>query len=422
MIVIEYHHLVAFAVALIVAFFATPIARRIALNTGAINVPNDSRRVHKKPMALLGGLAIIVGFLIAIIYSFYTKNYKLFAMYITRPKTIGSLIGTTIIVVLGIIDDIRPLRARIKFPVQLLAAIVVVATGTRITAISKPFIEGVAVHPSMMFRLQDILAFVVSVIWIVGITNAINLIDGLDGLAAGVSGIAALSLYIVAVIRRQDDMAIIAVSLVGAITGFLPYNFNPAKIFMGDTGSTFLGFMLAILSIEGTMKSVTAFALAIPILVLGLPIFDTAFAILRRIMNGRPIGEADRGHIHHRLLDMGLSHRMSVTILYIISAALGICSIALVDKGLLPSLTLLIILAVFGIGGARNLSEIDDIPDRSRKIRQMDAVEALDVEEAHLEAASGDKANVGDNTDKTEVSSEEDKTISYDDNQPTKQE
>ena len=180
-------------------------------------------------------------------------------------------------------------------------------------------------------------AFVISVFWIVGITNAINLIDGLDGLAAGVSGIAALSLYIVAVIRRQDDMAIIGVSLVGAIAGFLPYNFNPAKLFMGDTGSTFLGFMLAILSIEGTMKSVTALALAIPILVLGLPIFDTAFAILRRIMNGRPIGEADRGHIHHRLLDMGLSHRMSVTILYIISAALGICSIALVDKGLLPS-------------------------------------------------------------------------------------
>lgn len=417
MIVIEYHHLVAFAVALIVAFFATPIARRIALYTGAVNVPKDSRRVHKKPMALLGGLAIIAGFVVAIVYSFYMKNPKTFFMYITKPKTIGILIGTAVIVILGIIDDIRPLRARVKFPVQLLAAIVVVATGTRITAISKPFITGVAVHPSMMFRLQDIIAFVISVFWIVGITNAINLIDGLDGLAAGVSGIAALSLYIVAVIRRQDDMAIIGVSLVGAIAGFLPYNFNPAKLFMGDTGSTFLGFMLAILSIEGTMKSVTALALAIPILVLGLPIFDTAFAILRRIMNGRPIGEADRGHIHHRLLDMGLSHRMSVTILYIISAALGICSIALVDKGLLPSLTLLIILAVFGIGGARNLSEIDEIPEKIKKIRQVDAVEALDIEEAHLEAASGDKADSGENPENIETGSEEVPNESDDDNQ-----
>lgn len=389
MIVIEFHHLVAFAVALIVAFFATPIARKIAYDSGAVNVPKDSRRVHKKPMALMGGLAILMGFLIAIVYSFSTRNHRLFLQYLTKPKTVGLLIGTIIIVVLGIIDDIKPLRARIKFPVQLLAAIITVATGTRITAISKPFQATVAVHPSMMYILGDIFAFALSVFWIVGITNAINLIDGLDGLAAGVSGIASLSLYIVAVVRKQDDIAIIAVSLVGAIVGFLPYNFNPAKIFMGDTGSTFLGFILAVLSIEGTMKSVTALALAIPILVLGLPIFDTAFAILRRIMNGRPIGEADRGHIHHRLLDMGLSHRMAVIILYIVSGALGMVSIALVDKGLLPSLILLIILAVFGVGGAKNLRGINEFPDKS-KIRQAEAAKALDAEEAQLEAASGE--------------------------------
>lgn len=389
MIVIEFHHLVAFAVALIVAFFATPIARKIAYDSGAVNVPKDSRRVHKKPMALMGGLAILMGFLIAIVYSFSTKNYRLFLQYLTRPKTVGILIGTLIIVILGIIDDIKALSASVKFPFQLLAAIITVATGTRITAISKPFQTTVAVHPSMMYILGDILAFALSVFWIVGITNAINLIDGLDGLAAGVSGIAALSLYIVAVIRKQDDIAIIAVSLVGALVGFLPYNFNPAKIFMGDTGSTFLGFTLAVLSIEGTMKSVTALALAIPILVLGLPIFDTAFAILRRIMNGRPIGEADRGHIHHRLLDMGLSHRMAVVILYIVSAALGMVSIALVDKGLLPSLILLIIIAIFGVGGAKNLREINEYPDKNEKVRQADAVKAMDAEEAQLEAASG---------------------------------
>lgn len=391
MIVIEYHHLVAFAVALIVAFFATPIARKIAFNSGAVNVPKDSRRVHKKPMALMGGLAIIAGFLLAVLYSFATKDLNVFLDFLSKPKTMGLLIGVLIIIILGIIDDIHPLRARVKFPVQLLAAIVVVATGTRIVAISKPFQATVASVPSMMYVLGDILAFLISVFWIVGMTNAINLIDGLDGLAAGVSGIAALSLYIVAVIRSQDDIAIIAVSLVGAIFGFLPYNFNPAKIFMGDTGATFLGFVLATLSIEGTMKSVTAIAMAIPILVLGLPIFDTAFAILRRILNGRPIGEADRGHLHHRLLDMGISHRMSVVILYIISAGLGLFSVALVDKGLLPSLFLLIILVMFGIGGARNLSEISELPGENKRIRQSKAAKSLGMEDAELEAALGEK-------------------------------
>ena len=395
MIIIEFHHLVAFAVALIVSFFATPIARRIAVNLGAVNVPNDSRRVHKKPMPLMGGLAIAAGFVIAIIYSFGTKDLDLFFHYLVQPKTIGLIVGTLIIIVLGAVDDIRPIRARIKFPVQLLAAIIVVATGTRIIAISKPFQPGVAVHPSMMFVLEDILAFLISVLWIVGVTNAINLIDGLDGLAAGVSGIATLSLYIVAVIRGQDNMAVIAACLAGAILGFLPYNFNPAKIFMGDTGSTSLGFVLAIISIEGTMKSVTALALAIPILALGLPIFDTFFAIVRRVMNGRPIAQADRGHIHHRLLDMGISHRMAVIILYIISAALGIVSIALVDKGLLPSIILSIVLAVFGIGGARNLRELDDIPDGIKKTRP-DESTAPDIEKAQLEAASGEKHDVPD--------------------------
>ncbi|HHW23111.1 MAG TPA: undecaprenyl/decaprenyl-phosphate alpha-N-acetylglucosaminyl 1-phosphate transferase [Clostridiaceae bacterium] len=390
MIIIEFHHIVAFAVALIVSFFATPVARRIAVSVGAVNIPKDSRRVHKSPMPLLGGLAIIIGFVLAIVYSFATKNVKVFLGYLAKPKTLGLLLGVVIIIVLGIVDDIKALRARVKFPIQLLAAIIVVATGTRIIAISKPFQASVALHPSMMYFLGDILAFIISVFWIVGMTNAINFIDGLDGLAAGVSGIAALTLYIVAVIRRQDDIAIIAVSLVGAIFGFLPYNFNPAKIFMGDTGATFLGFLLAIISIEGTMKSITAIAVAIPILVLGLPIFDTLFAIIRRIMNGKPIAQADRGHLHHRLLDMGLSHRMSVIILYVVSGALGLVSIALVDKGLLPSIILLIMLFIFGLGGARNLKEIKMVPE-DKRIYQKDVIEDAGLESAQLEAATGDK-------------------------------
>jgi len=391
MITIEFHHLVAFAVALIVAFFATPIARKIAVNSGAVNIPNDSRRVHKKPMALMGGLAIIAGFVLAASYSFATRNFKSFLEYLKRPSTLGIIAGVLIIITLGIIDDIKALKARVKFPVQLIASIIVVSTGTRITAISKPFQSTVAVHPSMMYMLGDILAFVISVFWIVGMTNAINLIDGLDGLAAGVSGIAAMTLYIVSVIRRQDDIAVIAISLVGAIAGFLPYNFNPAKIFMGDTGATFLGFILAIISIEGTMKSVTVLAVAIPVLVLGLPIFDTMFAIIRRLLNGKPIGEADRGHLHHRLLDMGLSHRMAVICLYIVSGALGLVSIALVDKGLLPSIILLIMIIAFGIGGARNLKDITVTPELNNNNVEQRNTAGTEHLDAQLEAASGIK-------------------------------
>ncbi|NLX65002.1 MAG: undecaprenyl/decaprenyl-phosphate alpha-N-acetylglucosaminyl 1-phosphate transferase [Clostridiaceae bacterium] len=386
----EFHHLVAFAVALIVAFFATPIVRKIAVNSGAVNIPNDNRRIHKRPMALMGGLAIIAGFVLAAAYSFATKDIKSFTEYLKKPETLGIIAGVLIIIILGVIDDIKALRARVKFPVQLIAAIIVVSTGTRITTISKPFQATVAIHPSMMYMLGDILAYIISILWIVGMTNAINLIDGLDGLAAGVSGIAAITLYIVSVIRRQDDIAIIAISLVGAIAGFLPYNFNPAKIFMGDTGATFLGFILAIISIEGTMKSVTALAVAIPILVLGLPIFDTMFAIFRRLLHGKPIAEADRGHLHHRLLDMGLSHRMAVISLYIVSGALGLVSIALVDKGLLPSIILLIMIVVFGIGGARNLKDITVTPDLNN-VEQKKTAGNEQHRDAQLEAASGMK-------------------------------
>lgn len=383
-IVIQYQHLVAFCVALIVAFFSTPIVRRIAFSSGAIDIPKDNRRMHKKPMALMGGLAIIVGFSLAILYSFASKDLKKFLESLVQPKILGLIFGVLIIVILGIIDDIKPLKARVKFPVQLLAAVIVVATGTRITSITKPF-QGVAAS-GMTYILGETLAFLISVLWIVGVTNAINLIDGLDGLAAGVSGIAALSLFIVAVIRGQDGIALVSVSLVGAIFGFLPYNFNPAKIFMGDTGAMFLGFILATLSIEGTLKSVTVLALAIPILVLGLPIFDTLFAILRRVANGKPIGQADRGHLHHRLLDMGLSHRMAVIILYIISGALGLFSIALVDKGLLPSLILLIIIVMFIIGGARHMSEINVTPPVNDPTAKTSENGVSD--EARLEAAS----------------------------------
>ena len=187
MITIEYEHLVAFSVALIIAFFSTPIARRIAFRAGAVNVPRDGRRMHKKPMPLLGGLAIIAGFVIAVVYGFASRDIPEFLFFLTQPKSLGLISGALIIVVLGIVDDIRPLKAGIKFVFQLLAAIVVVGTGTRITSITLPFTMGT--DNGMTYILGETIAVVISVLWIAGVTNAINLIDGLDGLAAGVSGL-----------------------------------------------------------------------------------------------------------------------------------------------------------------------------------------------------------------------------------------
>ena len=367
MITIEYEHLVAFFVALIVAFFSTPIAKRVAFRSGAVDVPKDDRRMHRKPMALMGGLAIILGFFVSALYSFAARGFSTFFELLGSWRILGPVLGTLIIIGMGIADDINPMKARTKLPFQLIAAILVASSGTRIIAFSKPFQEIALGRAETVVLVGDILSYVVTILWIVGVTNAINLIDGLDGLSAGVSGIAALSLFIVAVIKDQPEIALLSIILFGAVIGFLPYNFNPAKIFSGSTGAYFLGFMLSVISLSGTMKSVTAISLAIPILVLGLPLFDTLFAMTRRVANGRPIGEGDRGHIHHRLVDMGLSHRMSVTVLYVISGTLGLISIALADKGILMAILLVVFILVFIIGGARNLTEMshDEEPDTS---------------------------------------------------------
>ena len=365
MITIEYEHLVAFFVALIVAFFSTPIAKRVAVRAGAVDIPKDTRRMHRKPMALMGGLAVIFGFFVSGLYSFAARDFHAFLDLLGSWKLLGPLLGTLLIIGMGIADDIRPLKARTKLPFQVVAAALVASSGTRVIAISKPFQDISLGRPEMVVLVGDILSYVVTILWIVGVTNAINLIDGLDGLSAGVSGIAALALFTVAVIKGEPEIALLSIILFGAVIGFLPYNFNPAKIFSGSTGAYFMGFMLAVISLAGTMKSVTAISLAIPILVLGLPLFDTLFAMTRRLANGRPIGEGDRGHIHHRLVDMGLSHRMSVTVLYVISGALGLVSIALADKGILMAILLVVFILVFVIGGARNLTEMRQDTDEA---------------------------------------------------------
>jgi UDP-GlcNAc:undecaprenyl-phosphate GlcNAc-1-phosphate transferase len=349
-----YEYLISFAVSFIIAFSTTPLVKRLSFKMGAVDVPKDGRRMHNRPIARLGGLAIILGFLISLGFNIIGTFFNIAGIALEKQLA-GLLLGVLIIIVVGIVDDIKPISAKYKLIFQLIAAILVVMiSDTRISSITNPFSElGISI-------LSDYLSYPLTVLWIVGITNAINLIDGLDGLAAGVSSISYLSLFFISMMMGDVNTAVLIAILAGATLGFLPYNVNPAKIFMGDTGATFLGFTLAVISIQGTLKSYTAVSLAVPLLVLGLPLFDTAFAILRRLISGKPIMGADRGHLHHKLIDMGLNQKQSVVVMYTASAALGLCAIVLADKGALSAIILVISLAVFLIAGARFMSEIQD--------------------------------------------------------------
>lgn len=291
----------------ILSLITTPFVKKLAVKIKAIDIPKDERRVHKKPIPLLGGLAIYVAFIVTLIL----KKGML------ESSEIGIIAGATIIVAGGVIDDMRELKPFTKLCFQIAAAICLLLSGVSITVLTNPFdnINGL-VHINWFY-----VPF--TLFWVVGITNALNLIDGLDGLAAGVALISTTTIFVIALIHGRTEAAILTSILGGSIIGFLPYNFNPASIFMGDTGAQLLGFLLAAISMEGTIKSATAFAVSVPILALGLPIYDTIFAIIRRKVNGKPMSQGDRGHLHHRLLDLGLSQRQVVIIMYLFSAILG---------------------------------------------------------------------------------------------------
>ena len=331
----------AFLIALFVALIVTPAVIVLAAKTGAMDAP-DARKVHKGPMPRIGGLAIYCGFMAAILAML---NFAELTQEVANG-VIGLLLGGTLIVIIGLIDDYKNLPAKVKLLGQILAACVVVYFDVRIDVITDPFGD---------YLYLEYLAVPATVFWIVGLTNTVNLIDGLDGLAAGVSTIASLTIMLVAL---QEDVMIVALftaALAGAALGFLRYNFNPAKIFMGDTGSMFLGFILAGISVIGAVKCTATIALIVPILALGLPIMDTTFAIIRRYRGGVPIFKPDKGHLHHRLLDLGFSQRQAVLLMYVISALLGLSAVALneVSGGMSIVIVVCVLLVVFL--GARKL-------------------------------------------------------------------
>ena len=324
--------LAALLTAALVALISTPMVRSLAFRVGAVDVPKDNRRMHNHPIPRMGGLAIFFGFILSVL------------IFIPlTPELRGMLLGSVVIVILGILDDIFALPALPKFFVQIGAALIAVLAGNRIDFLSNPNI-----FSQDLFWELGLLAVPITVFWIVGITNAVNLIDGLDGLACGVSTISSMTLLVIALVMEEPDVAILMGALSGACIGFLPYNLNPAKIFMGDTGSTFLGFILAVVSIQGLFKFYAIISFAVPFLMLGLPIFDTCFAILRRVSHGQSPMAPDRGHIHHRLIDMGFTQKQAVAVLYIISAILGLSAVVLTTIGVVRAMLFLLALCAAG--------------------------------------------------------------------------
>lgn len=300
----------------LIAFTMTPPVRVLAFRIGAVDIPLDQRRMHKKPIPRIGGLAIFFGFTASTMI-FCNPTKELFAIWL----------GGFVLVALGIFDDVFRLPAMLKFVVQIGAAVIAVVNGVVIDHIS---IGGNYV----MFGVWRI---PITILWIVGLTNAINLIDGLDGLACGVSAIASLTMLVVSLLVSDANInvAVILAALCGGCLGFIPYNLNPAKIFMGDTGALLLGYVLATVSVIGMFKFYAIVTFVLPVLALAVPLSDTIFAFTRRILHGQSPFHADRGHFHHKLLDMGLSQKQAVAVLYAVSAILGLAAVLLTSTGII---------------------------------------------------------------------------------------
>ena len=312
----------AFVIALIATYICTPLVRTLAVKIGAIDAP-DARKVHQVSIPRLGGLAIYIGYMVSLLYS--VKD-------ISSVK--GLLIGSVILVAVGIWDDVKQIGPKTKLLGQIVAALML--------PIFDNAIHFISIGDHMLYL--EYLSIPLTVFWIVGFTNIVNLIDGLDGLAAGISLIACIAICIVTLQMGQVDLACITLALAGAACGFLRYNFNPAKIFMGDTGSMLLGYTMAAISVMGSVKTAATVGLVVPVIVLGLPILDTLFAIVRRRINGRPVFQPDKGHLHHRLLAMGLTQKQAVLLMYAITAVLGCVSIVAAKANFTIGLLLVVLI------------------------------------------------------------------------------
>lgn len=306
-------------VAFLICYFMTPPVKRFAENVGAIDVPKDGRRVHDHPIPRMGGLAIFTGFVLSVL------------LFVDMSmQVMGLLLGAIIIAVMGALDDILCLNPWIKLGGQFLAALVAIRCGIVFDAISNPgFLDA-----DTTIQLGW-LSIPFTIVWIIACTNAVNLIDGLDGLAVGISAISSISMMLVSLILPAGigSIPLLLACLAGSCFGFMPYNINPAKIFMGDVGSQFLGFVLSCVSIMGLFKFHAIITFLIPLLSLAVPLGDTIFAFFRRILHGQSPFHADRGHIHHKLIDMGMNQKQAVAVLYAVSVILGLVAVLIAGPG-----------------------------------------------------------------------------------------
>ena len=304
--------LVAPVVALVVAAVLTPLVRAVATRIGAVDLPEE-RRAHHKPTATAGGVAIFIAFWVAAALSGSLQD----------PATVGILVGSAFLAVLCLVDDIYHLSPAPRLLGQIVVAMIALQWGVRVAGVTNPL----ALFGGSAYLSLGAWSGPVTVVWIVFMTNAINWIDALDGLAAGVCALAAGTLAVMAISAGMTDVGVLSAAAAGACLGFLPYNFTPASIFMGDTGAMFLGYLLACVSVTGALKSTAVLAVFVPVLVLGVPIYDTLSTATRRAVNGQPIYTADRTHLHHRLLARGFTQRQTVLLIYGLTAVL--CSVAL---------------------------------------------------------------------------------------------
>lgn len=353
---------IAFLLAFITAYVITPYTIRLARKIGAVDIPKEARKIHKKPMPRLGGLAIITGFAVSVIYllimmSFEgTINLTDYNQY--YKKLLGLFAGIAVLMVFCIFDDAKGINPFVKLLGQTIAAVIVTLAGVRIDRIMfASFLN--------TYITEEILSIAITIIWIVGITNAINLIDGLDGLSSGISLISCISLLMIFALNGSPMVSIILVTaLAGAILGFLPFNFNPAKTFLGDTGSNFLGFTLSIISILGMAKTYTAIVIVAPLLVFAFPLLDTGLAIIRRLVKTKSVKgifKADKEHLHHKIMKKGYTQKQAVFIIYAFSAAVGMFAIILLESGFWKSVSFaLMIVAIAAIGSKDFLKKIDD--------------------------------------------------------------
>ncbi len=313
--------------ACVLAFALTPLARRAALAVGLVDVPN-TRRLNTRPMPTGGGVAVFAAFFVT-------------AGVLGGRELLPFILGGLIVLIVGLIDDYRGLSAPMKFGGQVLAALVFAWLGPRIEFVTNPW--GGMIYVGTF-------AVPLTVLWMVSVVNVINFIDGMDGLAAGITGIAALSLLAISMEFGRYDPAVLSLILIGACVGFLPYNFNPAKVYLGDAGAMFLGFMLAGIATDGALKGAATIGMTVPTLILFVPVFDTACAIVRRLQRGMPVYQADKEHFHHRMLALGLSQRQTALLAYFLSFLTGFAGLYLLrsDQGCQLVVGIIVILFAWG--------------------------------------------------------------------------